>query len=472
MPDDYEFDDGRSARTTYALKSKMHVNVNSIDIAESSLNLEKNNSRNLTTNVAPSIATNKKVNYSSSNTNVATVDSNGKVTGKNEGYIKITGRSESEGRTDSCNFSVYSKLNDVEANLSDNTKLYFGADASERVRSANAPKEQSLTVVGSCASYYRVKLPSNYTFDDGNSDRYAYVLKSKVYVPVKQIILDKKDLILGEKETVQIKATVLPEIATDKTLTWQPSKLQVVNVDKNGKVSSAGSGSTKVVVKAKNGVSADCSITVLKGLEVANLGDFKLYKVGTNWGTNTVRYTRCHGANFYALYVGTKRKDGTYSWENIYESYGRHDNGNTVDDDFADIGKTYYYKVVAKNYLLNEDYDFVEFRSKTSNIVAIKNGVIELKSSLSGKKKVKLSWNKIYKEDVKKRGYVVYRKAKGKKKFSSIKTINGIKTLSFTDKDTKKKTTYEYKVRAFYKNDKGKKEYSPYSNVCKIKTKK
>ena len=175
LPDDYVFDDDRSARTTYALKSKMHVNVNSVDIVESSLSLEKNNTRNLTTRITPSIATNKKINYSSNNTNVATVDSNGKVTGKNEGYIKITARSESEGRTDSCSFSVYSKLNDVEANLSDNAKLYFGADTSEKVRSANAPKEQDLTVVGSCGSYYRVKLPSSYIFDDGSNDRYAYV---------------------------------------------------------------------------------------------------------------------------------------------------------------------------------------------------------------------------------------------------------------------------------------------------------
>ena len=50
----------------------------------------KNSSIKLNTTISPSNAYNKNVKWSSSNTNIATVDSNGNVTGKNAGTVTIT----------------------------------------------------------------------------------------------------------------------------------------------------------------------------------------------------------------------------------------------------------------------------------------------------------------------------------------------------------------------------------------------
>ncbi len=417
------------------------------------------------------------VKWKSDDTSIARIEGDNEtatVYGIKEGCttVRLTVKTTSgETLEHSSMISVYTPAKDADGYVSSKATFYRGADSSSWIRSEDVKKGQNVEVLGVCGKYCYLSLPDDYTFDDDRSARTTYALKSKIYIPVKKVVLDKTQMDLGLNKTVGLKATVLPSIATDKSLTWKTSRNGIVNVSGNGVVKAVGIGTTNVIVKSTNNKSASCSTTVLQGKGASELGDFKLYKVSTTWGSNTVRYERCHGANFYALYVGIKRKDGTYDWENIYESYGRIDNGDIVDDDFADNGKTYYYKKKKKNYILDKNDDFVEVQKKTSNIVKIKTAKPNLKAVLSGKKNVKLTWNKFSKEGAKKQGYIIYRKTKGKK-YTTVKTIDNKKTTSFTDKKTTYKTKYEFAVRAFYKNKKGKTIFTPYSNDCEIKTKK
>lgn len=84
----------------------------------------------------------------------------------------------------------------------------------------------------------------------------------------------------------------------------------------------------------------------------------------------------------------------------------------------------------------------------------------DLKSvSKSGTSNIKLTWSKTKGAS----GYEVYR-LNGK----TWKKISTIKSTSFTDKGLKKNVTYQYKIRA-YQTVNGKKVYSSYSSVKKIK---
>lgn len=56
--------------------------------------------------VSPSNATNKSVSWSSDDDTVATVDSNGKVTGVAEGIVNITVTTSDGGFTDTCEVLV------------------------------------------------------------------------------------------------------------------------------------------------------------------------------------------------------------------------------------------------------------------------------------------------------------------------------------------------------------------------------
>ena len=71
-------------------KKDKTVKVKSVTLNKTKLNLEVNESSKLTATVKPSDATNKNVNWKSSNTKVATVDSNGNVKAVGAGVATIT----------------------------------------------------------------------------------------------------------------------------------------------------------------------------------------------------------------------------------------------------------------------------------------------------------------------------------------------------------------------------------------------
>lgn len=78
------------------------------------------------------------------------------------------------------------------------------------------------------------------------------------------ITLDKTTANLKEGETVELKATVGPENATDKSVTWISSDERVATVSKDGKVTAVKAGSVKITATAVSGknVTATCDITV------------------------------------------------------------------------------------------------------------------------------------------------------------------------------------------------------------------
>lgn len=78
------------------------------------------------------------------------------------------------------------------------------------------------------------------------------------------ITLDKTTANLKEGETVELKATVGPENATDKSVTWTSSDESVATVSKDGKVTAVKAGSVKITATAVSGknVTAACDITV------------------------------------------------------------------------------------------------------------------------------------------------------------------------------------------------------------------
>ncbi len=64
-------------------------------------------------------------------------------------------------------------------------------------------------------------------------------------------------------ETVQMKATVIPETATDARLTWTSSDESIITVDQYGLVTAVGMGSAIVTATTTNGIEERCVITVL-----------------------------------------------------------------------------------------------------------------------------------------------------------------------------------------------------------------
>ena len=81
---------------------------------------------------------------------------------------------------------------------------------------------------------------------------------------VTTITLDKTNIELLKGGTDKITASVLPENAMDKTLTWTSSNEAVVTVDNEGNITAIGEGVAIITVTSNevNSVTANCNITV------------------------------------------------------------------------------------------------------------------------------------------------------------------------------------------------------------------
>ena len=102
-----------------------------------------------------------------------------------------------------------------------------------------------------------------------NQDAVKHLIKKgnvPVSVPVTSIALNKETLTLNKGETETLTATVLPENATDKSVTWTSSDESVTTVDENGVVTAVSAGTATITVTASNGLTAACEVKVLPGI--------------------------------------------------------------------------------------------------------------------------------------------------------------------------------------------------------------
>ena len=95
---------------------------------------------------------------------------------------------------------------------------------------------------------------------DGKSADCTVTVTAKP-VHVTGIELDKTALTLEIDETETLTATLTPDNATDKTVTWTVAPSGVVSVDDNGNVTALKDGTATITANA-NGKSATCSVTV------------------------------------------------------------------------------------------------------------------------------------------------------------------------------------------------------------------
>ena len=81
-------------------------------------------------------------------------------------------------------------------------------------------------------------------------------------VQVTDVELDITQKALNVGDTFTLTATVKPDNATDKSVTWSSSNTSVATVDENGVVTAVSEGTATITATASNGVEASCTVTV------------------------------------------------------------------------------------------------------------------------------------------------------------------------------------------------------------------
>lgn len=189
------------SKSTYVNVKVQNRPVKSVKLSATKISLKKGESKTLKATVSPSNATVKTVKWSSNKTSVATVNSKGKVTAKAAGTAVITAKSGS--KSAKC------------------TVVVTADDPDDPVD----PVDPSVKVTG--------------------------------------ITINRTELELAVNAEASLTATVSPENATNKSVTWHSANTDIATVDVNGKVKGIKAGTTTVeAVTADGGFTAKCNVTV------------------------------------------------------------------------------------------------------------------------------------------------------------------------------------------------------------------
>ncbi len=252
------------------------IEVEAIKLSQTTLTLAVGDEAKLTATVSPDNATNKTVTWSSDNTAIATVSAQGTVTAVAEGSAVVT--ATAGGKSAKCTVTVQNGTVAVESiTLSEETlTLTEGAtfqltatvmpdNATDKTVIWNTSDGSIVTVSEDGLVTAVAEGTATIIASAGGQSTQCEVTVTKEVIEVEGITLSQTSLLLGEGATATLTATVTPENATDKTVTWSSSDESVATVSGDGLVTGVKEG--KAVVTATAGEkNAQCEVTVQKGV--------------------------------------------------------------------------------------------------------------------------------------------------------------------------------------------------------------
>ena len=100
-----------------------------------------------------------------------------------------------------------------------------------------------------------------------DSEQLSITIDAQTNVPVTGVTLSQTELSLTEGNTAQLTATVKPDDATNKNVTWSSDDTSVATVDATGKVTAVSAGTATITVTTVDGGYKDtCQVTVTAAL--------------------------------------------------------------------------------------------------------------------------------------------------------------------------------------------------------------
>ena len=249
--------------------SKAEVAVTSVTLNQTELAMEPGQEVTLIATVLPEDATDKTLTWSSSDPSVALV-ADGKVTALKEGAAIISAKAGE--KTAVCTVVVKTQMVPVTDVTLNKTTLTLEKGGSERLTATVSPADATDKTVSWSSSDSKVAAVSNdgtVTAISGGSSTITARAGDKtascsvtVTVPVTSISLDRATVTLEENQSTVLSATVLPDDATDKTVTWSSSDASVASVT-DGKVTALKEGAATITAKAGE-KTAVCTVVVKK----------------------------------------------------------------------------------------------------------------------------------------------------------------------------------------------------------------
>ena len=269
-------DGGKTATCSVTVKQAT-VGVTGITLDKTSLNLKEGETATLKSTITPSNASNKGASWSTSNSSVAVIATDGTVIAKSEGTATITIKTSDGGYTATCKVTVSSAKVSVTGVSMNNTSLSLmegkTATLSATVSPSNATDKtvtwsSSNNSVASVSStgVVTAKAAGSATItaktNDGSKTASCSIIVTAATIAVTGVSLDKTSHSLSSGWTFYLHETITPSNATDKSVTWSSSNTSVATVN-SGTVTAKSRGTAIITVKTNDGgKTASCTVIV------------------------------------------------------------------------------------------------------------------------------------------------------------------------------------------------------------------
>ena len=191
----------------------------------------------------------------------------------------------------------------LNAEASDNSQVSVykvGADSSNLELLTNKTDTVTPAAAGELTLTYQAMLGSN-----ANATKTITVTfhVADSTVAVESVAVEPKTLSLKVGETGTLTATVAPENATNKTVTWTSNKTDIATVSDKGVVTAVAAGEATITVTTEDGSkTAECTVTVTPGIVAVTGVTLDKETLSSSWNQDILVYQTLNENSASGLY--------------------------------------------------------------------------------------------------------------------------------------------------------------------------
>lgn len=279
MPVEPEATADAAAAAATPRPSTNSVRATGISLNHSSASMAAGQTLQLKATISPRNATNQRVTWSSADTAIATVSSKGLVTAVKAGNVQVTAKTYDGWYTATCNVTVGQgltlSLNTTAVQMvmgqsASLTATMSGGDTSgKRITWTNSDTSvvsfvsSGDTLSGTLTPLKQgtAKITATIT-DTGIATICTVTVGSGASIDVTAITLSQTSASMQQGNTMRLTATLWPENATEKSVSWRSDNEAAAVVGNDGTVTAVGGGTATITATSSNGMTATCIITV------------------------------------------------------------------------------------------------------------------------------------------------------------------------------------------------------------------
>ena len=254
--------------------------VTGISLNKSAWEVTEDDSEQLIAIITPENATNKSVNWTSSDVSVAMVSPDGTVYAIKPGQATIMATTVDGGFVALCKITVKAKVVVAESLTLSTTTANLTVGETLQLRASVSPENTTnkdirwtstntdIAVVSESGLVSAIKegdveiIAS--TTDGSNLSAICEISVNSRFVSITQVVINPSTVRFAVGEIFNLEAQITPVDATNKNINWSSTNPSVVIVDSNGQLTARGIGTATIIASSQDGsgISATCSVVV------------------------------------------------------------------------------------------------------------------------------------------------------------------------------------------------------------------